>query len=93
MIDEGKLKKEIKDLIIRKLDIQHITSDEIPDDVPLFSPENPLGLDSIDAIEIVVGIEEQYGVRIGEGNNVRVVMESINSISGFLISIKKKTIE
>ena len=85
MIDRDQLKLQIKELIVSGLDIDYVAANEIPDDVPLFSPQNPLGLDSIDAIEIVVRIEKKYKVRIGVENNARSVLESINTIADFLI--------
>lgn len=79
-----KLKREIKDLIIEKLKITHVTADEVPDDASLFGQDNPLGLDSIDAIEIILALQQTYNVRIADQNLARVILESVDSIADFL---------
>lgn len=82
--EKKELREEIKKLIIEKLKITHMTADEVADDAPLFGKDNPLGLDSIDAIEIVLAIQEKYQVRIGDQNLARVILESVNSIADFV---------
>jgi acyl carrier protein len=82
------LKTEIKELIIQTLNIKNILAEQVPDSVPLFSPENILNLDSIDGIELVMAIQEKYQVRIADQNVARNVIESIDSIAGFVIREK-----
>jgi len=82
------LKTEIKELIIDTLNIKNVRADEVQDAVPLFSPENALDLDSIDAIELVMAIQEKYQVRIADQNVARNVLESINSIAEFIVKDK-----
>jgi acyl carrier protein len=82
------LKTEIKELIIQTLNIKNIQSEQVPDSVPLFSSENILNLDSIDGIELVMAIQEKYQVRIADQNVARNVLESVDSISEFLIREK-----
>lgn len=82
------LKTEIKELIIQTLNIKNILVEQVPDSVPLFSPENILNLDSIDGIELVMAIQEKYQVRIADQNVARNVIESIDSIAGFVIREK-----
>ena len=82
------LRTEIKELIIKTLNIKNVKAEQVEDSVPLFSPENILGLDSIDAIEIVMAIQEKYEVRIADQNVARNVLESIDSIAGFIIHEK-----
>jgi acyl carrier protein len=83
-VEKNNLKKEIKELIIEVLKITHVTADEVPDDAPLFGQDNPLGLDSIDAIEIILALQQKYDVRISDQNLARVILESIDSIADFL---------
>ncbi len=52
------LKNEIKDLIIKSLDLEDVTIDDIKDDEPLFN--DGLGLDSIDALEIGMALQKKY---------------------------------
>jgi len=82
------LKTEIKELIISTLNITNVTPDQVQDDVPLFSPENALDLDSIDGIELVMAIQEKFEVRIADQNVARNVLESIDSIAEFVIREK-----
>jgi acyl carrier protein len=82
------LKTEIKELIIQTLNIKNIRAEQVPDAVPLFSPENILNLDSIDGIELIMAIQDKFQVRIADQNVARNVLESIDSISEFLIREK-----
>ncbi len=82
------LKTEIKELIISTLNITNVTADQVQDDVPLFSPENALDLDSIDGIELVMAIQEKFELRIADQNVARNVLESIDSIAEFVIREK-----
>ena len=59
------LKNEIKDLIIKSLDLEDITADDIKDDEPLFN--DGLGLDSIDALEIGMALQKKYNLKIDSG--------------------------
>jgi len=83
-LSEAALRKEIKELILDTLKIPDITPDDINDDIPLFSPENVLQLDSIDSLEIVVALQQKYGVRIDDQNLARSVLQSINTIADFI---------
>lgn len=82
------LKTEIKELIIRTLNIKNICSAQVPDSVPLFSPENILNLDSIDGIELVMAIQDKFQVHIADQNVARNVLESVDSIAEFLVREK-----
>ncbi len=82
--EKKNLKLELKELIIEKLNISHVTPDKVADDVPLFSQENKLGLDSIDAIEVIMAIQNKYKVRIADQNLARKILENINTIADFL---------
>lgn len=61
------LHQEIKQLIIKSLDLEDITIDDIDDDAPLFEATG-LGLDSIDALELGVALRKQYNLVL-EANN------------------------
>jgi acyl carrier protein len=82
------LKNEIKEVIIETLNINGVRPEQVPDDVPLFSKENILNLDSIDGIEIVMAIQEKYQVRIADQNVARNVLESVDTIADFVIREK-----
>ncbi len=60
------LEREIKELIVDALMLDDVTPDEIDSTEPLFV--TGLGLDSIDALELAIAIEKQYGVKIAGGD-------------------------
>jgi len=77
------LRTEIKQAIVRSLRLP-IAPDEIQDDAALFG--EGLGLDSIDALELVLEIERTFGVSIGDEHIGKRVLHSVNSIAEFIAS-------
>lgn len=82
--DMETLKTEIKQLIIDSLNIPDISPEEIDNSTPLFSPENPLQLDSIDSLEIIIALQQKYNVRVDDQNLARSVLQSVDSIADFV---------
>lgn len=78
---------ELKGKIINDLGLEDITPDEIEDDAPLFG--EGLGLDSLDALEIVIMLEEDYGLRLDDVEQAREILSSINSLASFIQDAKK----
>src|SRR5258708_38814995 len=70
------LKRKLKELLIERLKFEDMTPDDIGDDEPLFA--GGLGLDSIDALEIVVMLESEFGIKV---RNESVAPESFGSIA------------
>jgi acyl carrier protein len=89
----AELKLEIKNLIINTLGISNVRPGEVDDEVPLFSGENNLTLDSVDALEIIMALQRQYKIRIGDQNLARSIIRSINSIAEFINTEKGKSIQ
>lgn len=89
-VEVSNLKLEIKSIIIDALNIQHVNPEEINTSAPLFARDNVLGLDSIDAIEIVMAVQRKYDVRISDQNLARTVLESIDTIAEFVVKEKAK---
>lgn len=85
----AELKIEIKEVILKALNITDVKPVEIQDDVPLFSKDNVLGLDSIDAIELIMAIQKHFKVRIADQNLARNILESVNTVADFLIKEKE----
>ncbi|NUN51098.1 MAG: acyl carrier protein [Candidatus Brocadiae bacterium] len=75
------LNAELKALIIARLKLE-ITPADIADAAPLFG--EGLGLDSIDALELVVGIERQYGIRIADAEMGRKAFGSVDALAAFI---------
>jgi acyl carrier protein len=69
----------IKQLIVEELDIRHRTALEIDENAPLFG--DGLGLDSLDALQLAVAIEERFGVSVPEGEEAKRVLASVVSIA------------
>ena len=73
------LKTEIKRLIVENLMLQ-IGADQISDDQPLFGPQS-LGLDSVDALQLVVALDKNYGLKIADPEAARSILQSVNAIA------------
>jgi acyl carrier protein len=76
------LVSELKKLIIETLKLEEITPEDIEDDGPLFG--DGLGLDSIDALELVVTLEKTYGVVILDSEVGKRVFRSVNALAEFV---------
>lgn len=84
------LVKELKTLIIEGLLLEDVTPESIDPDEPLFG--EGLGLDSIDALEIAVLLDREYGVKItSEDNRNQEIFASLNSLAAFIQSHRTKT--
>ncbi|MGB5751167.1 MAG: phosphopantetheine-binding protein [Desulfobacterales bacterium] len=77
------LKNEIKALIIENCELD-IDVNDIDDSLPLFERKSELALDSIDALQISIAIQNTYGIAIRDSKQMRRVMQSINSFADFL---------
>jgi acyl carrier protein len=76
------LKAELKSLLVQDLRISHVTPEQITDDEPIFGER--LGLDSIDAVEVVYLVEKNFGVTIKDMKEARPAMQSINTLAAFI---------
>ena len=75
--------EQLKEKIIAGLGLEDIGIDEIEDDMPLFGDDG-LGLDSVDAIELTLIIEKEFGVKIKDVENSQEVFASINSLVKYI---------
>jgi acyl carrier protein len=73
------LRSEIKQLLIQALDLRGKTEADIDDDAPLFGAG--LGLDSLDALELAVALEDRFGVSVPDGDEGRTVFASVAALS------------
>lgn len=79
------LTHQLKTLIITTLKLEGIQPDDIPADEPLIGSPR-FGLDSIDALELVLAIEKQYGVKIGSSEESRRALASVSALAAYLRS-------
>ena len=82
MVTSPILAARIKDLIISRLKLDGVKPDEIGDEAPLFG--EGLGLDSIDALELVLAVEQTFGVRIDDEEVGRKALGSVSALCVFL---------
>jgi acyl carrier protein len=81
--DQESLHAELKKLIVETLALEDTAPDEIENDAPLFG--EGLGLDSIDALEIAMVLEERYGVTLDDDPEANQrVFESVRSLAAFV---------
>ncbi len=78
MEDLNALKSQIKKMMVDNLMLQ-VTADEIGDEQPLFGPAS-LGLDSVDALQLVVALDKNFGLKIADPNAAKEVLQSVNTI-------------
>jgi acyl carrier protein len=80
------LKSRIKSMMVENLMLK-IAPEDIGDDTALFSPEG-LALDSIDALELAVGIEKNFGVATPSAEVAREAFVSVNTIAAYIMAKK-----
>ena len=76
------LKAKLKALLVQDLRITHVAPEQITDDEPIFGER--LGLDSIDAVEVVYLVEKNFGVTIKDMKEARPALQSINTLAAFI---------
>ncbi|MDR2678976.1 MAG: phosphopantetheine-binding protein [Zoogloeaceae bacterium] len=76
---------EVKVFIIETLDLEDVTPEDIENDAPLFV--EGLGLDSIDSLELGVGLQKRYGLKVSaEAEDTRQIFASVRSLARFIAS-------
>jgi acyl carrier protein len=82
MPHQDSIRTNLKKLIVATLNLDGLTPERIADDEPLFG--SGLGLDSVDALELVVALEKEYGISIASHEVDRSVFGSLASLAGFV---------
>jgi acyl carrier protein len=76
------LMANLKRQIIEALNLKHLKPEDIGDDQPLFV--EGLGLDSIDALELIVLLQQQYGIKIANPQDGPKIFKSVKTIAEFI---------
>ena len=78
-----KLINELKENLIKALNLEGMTTADIEDEAPLFGDDG-LGLDSIDALEIIVMLEKYYGIKLQNPAEGKEIFKSVKCIAEYV---------
>ena len=78
----AEIRQRLKELLVENLNLQDVTVEQISDDSPLFGGD--IGLDSLDAVEIVVILQRHFGVEIKDMDIGRHVFQSIRVLAEYI---------
>ncbi len=76
--------RELLELICTTCNLSDVEMDTVGVNDPLIGPESPLGIDSLDALEIAVTVQQKYGVRMNSENTSRVVLQSLATLADYI---------
>lgn len=80
------VRTELKELIVKELNLEGKSPSDIDDAAPLFGAG--LGLDSLDALQLAMSVEEKFGVRVPEGDEARKIFASVNALAEHILQAK-----
>jgi len=84
----GDLKQELKAKIIEQLNLEDVAVEEIADTDSLFG--DGLGLDSIDALELIVMLDKDYGIKLSDPKEGKKIFESIETMGNYIAEHRTK---
>jgi len=82
------LKLELKEKIIEQLNLEDVSIEEIGDNDPLFG--DGLGLDSIDALELIVMLDKDYGIKLLDPKEGKKIFQSIEVMAAYITEHRTK---
>ncbi len=77
----------LKQQIVEQLNLQHLKAEEIGSDQPLFG--EGLGLDSIDALELIVLLQQKYGIKLANPADGPKIFQTVRTMAEFIVANKK----
>lgn len=83
----SELTEELKAKIITQLNLEDLSVADLEDNTPLFG--DGLGLDSIDALELIVMLDKSYGIKLADPKEGRKVFETIQTMADFIEANRK----
>ena len=81
--------RQLKEQIIDVLNLEEMTPDDIDDQASLFG-EDGIGLDSIDALELIVLLEKEYGIRLAKPSEGKGIFKNVATIADYVSKNRKK---
>ena len=79
---------ELKQRIIESLNLEEVKPEDIQNDDPLFG--EGLGLDSIDALELIVMMEKHYGIKLKDASEGKAIFQNISTMADYIAKNMKK---
>jgi acyl carrier protein len=89
MEELAQIKKDLKEMLVRDLSLEDVRPEEIKDDEALFG--EGLGLDSLDAVEIVVLLQRNFGLEVKNMDQGKEIFRSVDTLANFIYDNKKKS--
>jgi acyl carrier protein len=87
-MDIATIEMEIKNIIVDRLDLDDITIKDIATNAPLFEDgDDGLGLDSIESLELIIGIEQTFKVTVGEEEEIREHFYSVRTLADYVTEL------
>jgi acyl carrier protein len=83
-MDAAIVRQQLKELMVAELNLEGKTPADIDDAAPLFG--EGLGLDSLDALQLAMSVEEKFGVKIPEGPEARPIFASVDALVAHILS-------
>lgn len=84
------LRARIKEILIARLNLDMNPAD-IDDEAPIFGAKSPLGLDSVDSLELIMGIEKEFKIEFSDDAAAR-VLKSINTVAAYVAEQTGQTV-
>lgn len=82
LMEKEQLKQQVKEQIVKFLNLNNVKPEDIKDDEPLFG--EGLGLDSIDSIELIVMLSREYGINIQDPKEGRKILTTVNTMVDYI---------